>query len=508
MISSRNEEKQEAKATHTGVKVFDHGDKGRVRLLFLKGDEGWIATRIHSRITYGTLPSKSPHASRIELATRSNARLRNLAAVRKGGMVGPADYYGNLEEPHKKLYTIKITNHIPNFFQQPYDAAIEGKYDGRIEDDYVTTVRVAWNSGFSKHTTEKKRLYLKPNEKAESLFPNLGILEVEASEIKLKSFDARGVDFSSYKAELVRNDTPFRITSCDKLDPSDECRAVSYQFNPGYGYYQVNHGGGLFLETHFGFAQTMTPLDEHSGGYVVIGKWKELAVEHRGEDGKIYRKSGDLELMAIQIPFGYTLIIREGCIHGDATLIGSFMMCMTSNHITMQEADSVFLKSTDTKTNLSITLDKLDVRSTTSSEESSYAPSAYILYKDKSNLEDFYAQTKHYRKRDFITKPTSIAYLSYMANRKLRSSAKKSTLSDIDDTRQSVKTLESFAKTKDKGKERELSYQEESRVEQTHSERRSFSLRNQSTFWREKIKVDASAEIISTTSVFTLNQGE
>jgi hypothetical protein len=54
--------------------------------------------------------------------------------------------------------------------------------------------------------------------------------------------------------------------------------------------------------------------------------------------------------------FDNNLIIEEGCIHGDTTLNGFFMMGMTSDHTTMRTADTVFLKYPVTKGNVGMHL--------------------------------------------------------------------------------------------------------------------------------------------------------
>ena len=50
-------------------------------------------------------------------------------------------------------------------------------------------------------------------------------------------------------------------------------------------------------------------------------------------------------MIAVEIPFGYTLIVYKGCIHGDSNFKGMYAMMMTCDHNLMNTADSVFLRS-------------------------------------------------------------------------------------------------------------------------------------------------------------------
>lgn len=97
------------------------------------------------------------------------------------------------------------------------------------------------------------------------------------------------------------------------------------------------------METHK-FTKTMTSIEKSASGFVTLDKWTD---ENRTQ----------LELVGIEIPYGYTLIIEKDCIHGDATLSSIYMMCMTSNHKTMNTADITFLKNPLTKKNVSISIE-------------------------------------------------------------------------------------------------------------------------------------------------------
>jgi len=136
----------------------------------------------------------------------------------------------------------------------------------------------------------------------------------------------------------------------------------------------------------------MTPLDTDATGFVTLGKWND--------------KKDALDLIAIQIPYGYTLIIDKDCIHGDATLNGMFMMCMTSNHITMQTANSVFLKHPSTMKNITLDVAPLPVVHEGVKQP---APLPYVLYKNSTEEERKKLMAKM-GKWDLIFNPFSQGY--------------------------------------------------------------------------------------------------
>lgn len=310
------------------------------RLLLLDGKDGTVACRIYGNLMSATIPRFSDNWT-LESASRSLLRMNNLIAVRGlrgASMVGPVDYLGNLEDPHCYFYTIE-TSYPPTIYR--YSEAFENEKRDLLEcsQDFVTIVKAHWIKGEpSALLDEKKAVY--PLNLEHSLFRNPGFLEINQGAIELRYFDPRGVDLSSFKARLVENQIPFQITG-KRLPDKDHYRVVTYLYEPEYAAWQVQHGSGLFLEKHR-FSQMITPISTNSSGFVALAKTN-------GEPN-------ELELIGVQIPFGYTLIIEEGCIHGDSTLSGFFIMGMTSDHTTMRTADTVFLKFPDTRGNVAMVL--------------------------------------------------------------------------------------------------------------------------------------------------------
>lgn len=369
------------------------------RALPLDGGNGSVMCRMHLQQATGTIPSFS-EGMRLESATRSLLRMKNLTAVRGGpghSMVGPADYYTNLERPHQQQYTIEIDRGIPQFHSQPVPITPAPQSSLKpLKDAMMTQVSVNWVSGREANLRERKAHYESSRPTfGESLFPTSGILEIKSASdhVVLPSFDPRNVDLSSFKARLVANNAPFQITS-EPLPEADEYRAVSFFYDPGYASHQIEQGGGLFLEAH-DFSQTMTPLDSEAKGYVTLGKWNDA--------------HDALDLIAIQVPYGYTLIIDKDCIHGDATLDGMFMMCMTSNHVSMETANTVFLKHPDTKRNITFDVSPIDIITPEAEPSSSLAPRPYVLYQDHTQ-QDLQRLVNKMAKWDLIFNPFSMGF--------------------------------------------------------------------------------------------------
>lgn len=321
-------------------------------LLCLRGETGTLACRVYDPLSTNLIPTRSKPWGRLKYAWLAEEKMHNLIAVRgKPGssMVGPTNYFGDLDRSDQYRYTIDITpERFPVLTPHPINTQQDSSPPplNTLSADNITKVNAKWFSGFDKEAIgAKKAEYNQSSVFGGNLFPNSGILEIDApQEITLKAFDPKGVDLSAFKARLVPNDAPFQITA-ERLHVDDEYCSVSYQYDAGYADEQVQSGGGMFLESHE-FAQTITPLDPDTSGFVTLAKWNDLHTQ--------------LELIAVQIPYGYTLIVDKNCIHGDTTLNGLFMMCMTSDHISMATADTVFLKHLASKNNINLKLDTVN----------------------------------------------------------------------------------------------------------------------------------------------------
>ena len=369
-------------------------DSEKVRVLTLDGTEGAVACRVRGSLIADPTPKISAGLT-VETSYRSRARMENLIAVRgepNQGMIGPGDYYGNWEMPHKYTYTIELERGLPTIYQHPLQDQIPNT--GRtITLDEMSVVNTRWVSGDNKQEIDEKRSDYQNTLTGDSLFKRSGILEMDVEDnITLKRINAREVDLTPFKANLVANDKPFIISS-EVLPSNDEWRAVSYQFDPAYAQRQITLGGGLFLETH-NFAQSMTPLDEDTDGFIILGKWEDPVKKDR------------LQLIGFQIPLGHTLIVGKDCIHGDTTLAGMYMMCMTSNHLTMSSADTVFLKNKNTKHNMQIDIE--GGIHTHSLDTSQIAPKPLCYYKKFEPIDTFEMRTKGY---DAMFNPLSNAWI-------------------------------------------------------------------------------------------------
>ena len=349
------------------------------RLLFLNGEKGTVACRVSAPISR-TLPRVSEDKT-LEFATRSFLRMSNLCAVRgipDCSMVGPCDYFGNLGHLDKYLYTFDISLFPPKIQRIPVAKNTSINHLNNFDDSVITAVNAQWISGTAAAIQQKRTEYqFQPQHLRQSLFLHPGLLELDRSHVDLKPFDPRGVDLSSFKARLVDNSVPFQISQ-KPLPSKDDYRVVTYRYEEGYADWQVQQGSGLFLEKHR-FSQTITPLTPDSKGFVVLARLNE--------------NDHELELIGIQIPYGYTLIIEEECIHGDTTLNGFFMMGMTSDHTTMRTADTVFLKDSITKKNVSISLPQNSEKSIRDHSLSLNIPEPYVLFTGAKTLEK-----KHFKR--------------------------------------------------------------------------------------------------------------
>lgn len=222
-------------------------------------------------------------------------------------MIGPCDYYGSIEKPKAYAYTIKIDEGIPVFFQHKKEHLdLQSNRTAKIDPSSLSSkLKAEWLSQHKPDgpAQEKGQLLF-----GESLFSNKGILKIaDGDRFELEKIDATQVDLTSFKARLVDNNSPFQISQ-KKIPSPDNYRVITYHYGPHYAEKQVQKGGGLLLETH-PFAQTITPLDKSSRGFVTLAKWTN-------------DQHDTLEVIGVEIPYGYTLIVEEECIHGNTKLDG------------------------------------------------------------------------------------------------------------------------------------------------------------------------------------------
>ncbi len=309
---------------------------------------------------------------KLESATSSLLRMKNLVVVRGTGetnmMIGPCDFFGSLENIKGRYYSCEIMpssrcgpsasseilaegsismrcgpSASSEIMPEALSKTIMGSPLSEISHDNVIcffrhdavepvycapdlpsvprrlTVQLdgEWNS----HTL--------PNS-THSIFAKPGILHFDTPNqtIILPSFDPRAFNLDKFRARLVRNDQPFMFVDVNSSPNTDDLRVISYRFGSSYVEWQ-SETNGLFLETHK-FIQSITPLNESASGFVM------LACECT---------TNSYQIIGVQIPIGHSLILDENCIHGDSTLVGYYAMCMTSNHVSMATADTVFLKN-------------------------------------------------------------------------------------------------------------------------------------------------------------------
>jgi hypothetical protein len=395
------------------------GDQPQYRLLALEGESGCVFCRLHDPRSRSRLPQLSDKGV-VECATRTLLRMANVTAVRqldrRASMVGPGDYFCNVERPGHFCFTIELptanmppARRFPRWREHPLSAQVTrtaascvGLRAVRPGTDSVV-VDATWVSGrqFPREVARRAALYRERHgvEKAlgDSLFDSPGLLEVSDPRDPARSViefpsaavdDATALDLAPFRCRLVRNDQPFLLHNERngegggvETDPKDDPRPVTYEYKPGYAKRCVGGGAseggdsaaaGLFLEHHWGFRQTMTPLDPLCGGFIVVARFADgrNGLADYEEDGRrgppIFRDAdnddGDatprrptirrLEMLAVRVPFGWTIIIDPGCIHGDSTFRGLYMMAMTTNHVAMATADTVFVKHAATKRNV------------------------------------------------------------------------------------------------------------------------------------------------------------
>lgn len=360
-------------------------------------------------------------------------RLNNITVARNSAdtldrdcaMVGPLDYFDNMENPHAVTFTIALPTladpphaRFPRLSPHPLLAESRAARPLRpVTADDVVRVKALWVSG-RRHgdAIEKlKRSYVEDHGITRvfgnSLFPNPGILELDIdandnddndnAAIQFPVVDATALDLSPFKCRVVENSEPFRFVT-QPVDAKDFPRPVTYDFGTNYGRSCVTSGAGLFLETH-DFTQSMTPLNPTTScGFIKIARW----VEGGDQDSTDGPTPGVLEIVALRIPHGWTIVIDANCIHGDSTFKGLWLMAMSTDHVTMASADTVFLKNARTKQNVECLCAAHDVAPAPLDPNAAAVTEGWVVFKNatRDDLTQFAEAT---RGASFVLQPFS-----------------------------------------------------------------------------------------------------
>ena len=324
------------------------------RIIYFRGYEKQLNSVMITRVckNYETLCGLLEGES----ATRTLLNLYNLHTVRgclditnqlllDASMSGPHHYYGYIEPTKAHIIKPSQDTKVLEFYL--VDRIPEILNLAQIPSNkIITIVKYIWING----SIYKELVNLETgNLETDSLFENPGVLYLEQRQLLFNILeDGWNYDLSSFLAQLVPNNKPFQFRQ-DELKSykhaQHKLRVITYYYGKDYvNEYLMqsrdtsSHGGnGIFIECHE-FIQSITPMNEQCGGFVILGR---RALE------------GHLDLIGVRIPFGYTLLIEPWAIHGDSTMTGMYMMAMTGNHNAMKTANTVFIKYADNISNTS-----------------------------------------------------------------------------------------------------------------------------------------------------------
>jgi|694.fasta_scaffold30917_7 hypothetical protein len=238
---------------------------------------------------YTTFPRWNSHcASRILL------NLKNLLVYRgineTNTMIGPIEYFGQIDPYSSIFYPDKNKEILP-------------------DPPFFNCQKFEWKKNSIGNTKG-------------SLFPDSGELILNESEIDIPIIST-GYNLSSFNVRLV----PSEKVTYDVSLKQKKLFSISYFFSKNYYKYAIENDG-IFVEKH-PFIQAMTPVDENSSGFIIVGRIQNF----------------QLHLVGIKIPLGFTLLIDSNAIHGDSTFSGMYRMEMTADHVEMAKADTVYLKN-------------------------------------------------------------------------------------------------------------------------------------------------------------------
>lgn len=136
------------------------------QLLCLRGQEGTLACRVHDPISTTVFPQRSPRG-RLRYGLLSEEKMGNLTAVRGipgAAMVGPADYFCDLERSDQYLISINIGSEgMPSFDTHSLDSEPNHQAEllNMLEEEQLTKVKAQWFSGSNRDMLHQKLLEYK-----------------------------------------------------------------------------------------------------------------------------------------------------------------------------------------------------------------------------------------------------------------------------------------------------------------------------------------------------------
>lgn len=319
------------------------------RLIYFKGHTDQVNSAMITRVC-----KDHETVSKIltgEFASRTLSNLYNLHAARgivrngqldiKSSMTGPHHYFGFLDPKH--CHTIDFHNGLPIYT----DHGQSKRYTiARPEVPGTHVLKLhgcRWISGAGLESSDLVNTITGQAIQSDSLFDKPGILEISHESLVFPLVNGKDYDISRFSAQIVPNHIPFTFNQ-HRIElyshAQHKLRTVTYNYGDRYADDYLMPGSGIFIERHE-FIQAITPMSEECSGYVILGR----------------QVQDTLELIAVTIPFGYTLLVEPWAIHGDSTLRGMYSMAMTGNHNAMKTADTVFMKyKHDAKRNVRITV--------------------------------------------------------------------------------------------------------------------------------------------------------
>lgn len=146
-------------------------------------------------------------------------------------------------------------------------------------------------------------------------------------------------------ASTLRNEWGIRIVPFGVRLPYVKMQHImaTYRLNDDYIKGWVHHkknGPGVFLE-HHQFMHMMTPADPSAHGSFVVGRFTGAGWSRRGSTHSVRH----FEVVAISVPFGYTIIIPGGMLHCDWYFKGLLTTTLAAD----DNAEVAFIRGRDNK---------------------------------------------------------------------------------------------------------------------------------------------------------------
>jgi hypothetical protein len=264
--------------------------------------------------------------------------LKQISVYRAEGQeLGPTEYYGSIF-PNKKYYV--EWNHNKNHIEFKSGISPLGKYKIPKDSFEINGLQIKMKWYYPKNTDKKQ------NDDA-NVFGDSGFANIPRKKFINKipmynCLDCQTFLYNFFGIKIIPYGYELPVLDVKNIQIEMVTYVIKEHFVSKYVHCNEDKCPGIFLE-HHKFPHYITPSTTSTRGPCIVGKRLD---------------NGEYLLIAVEIPFGFTIYLPGNCIHNDWYMIGNITTSVTLD----DDAKVVFLRGyNDKRIYLSFISNNLDL---------------------------------------------------------------------------------------------------------------------------------------------------